>query len=338
MSSFSPIGAEIIPQGIDETSTAQRLALGSVVKANDTASTQYGQGTFIYASGAASTVVGSLALINPDDWSTSLAVGDDKGLLGIAMSINVASSYGFYQIVGKGVVKTLAGFLDNADCYLTSTAGSIDDAIVAGDYIYGMKGASAVGTPSTGLAEVEINNPSVKNAADVSLSDLGITATAAQLNKTAVTTAGTVEASKVVVVDANKATDVVKTAALSLGTSGSETLITATGPELNLAASVSAQTESIVAAGALSALKRMSKLSLVGAGAVTLAAPNAVMYGSVKIIEMIADNGDVTLALTNVQGQSSGTTATFNDVGDTLILVAGTSKWNVIKEVGIALS
>jgi hypothetical protein len=204
MSSYSPIGAEMIPQGIAETSTAQRLSLGSIVKANDVASTQYGQGEFIYAAGAASTAVGSLALINPDDWSTSLAVADDKGILGVAMSANPASSYGFYQTKGKAVVKALTGFLDNADCYLTSTAGSIDDAVVAGDFIYGMKGASAVGTPSTGLAEAEINNPSVKNAADVSLADLGITASAAELNANDITAAGTVQASKTVVVDSNK--------------------------------------------------------------------------------------------------------------------------------------
>ena len=186
MSNYSPIDG-IIPQAIAETSTTQKLDLGTKIKANDRASTQYGQGEFIYASGAASTVVGSVVLLNPDDWSTTLAVADDKGILAISMSINVASSYGFYQISGKGVVKALTGFLDNADCYLTSTAGSIDDAVVSGDYIYGMKGASAVGTPSTDLAEVEIQYPSVRNAADANLADLGITATALEINQTATT-------------------------------------------------------------------------------------------------------------------------------------------------------
>lgn len=44
---------------------------------------------------------------------------------------------------------------------------------------------------------------------------------------------GTVEASKVVVLDANKAQDVVRTASLRLGASGSETAVTATAAELN---------------------------------------------------------------------------------------------------------
>nr|BDD45127.1 hypothetical protein 15 [bacterium] len=99
------------------------------------------------------------------------------------------------------------------------------------------------------------------------------------------------------------------------------------------------QTEIISAAGAVSVNKRNTKLALAGSGAVTLAAPHASMIGQIKVIEMTADNGDVTLALTNVQGQSSGTTATFNDVGDSLLLVAANnSKWTVIKEFGIALS
>ena len=67
---------------------------------------------------------------------------------------------------GKGVAKVLSGFADNADCYLTATDGSIDDTDVAGDYINRMKGASAIDTPSTGLAEVELARPSVSDGKD----------------------------------------------------------------------------------------------------------------------------------------------------------------------------
>ena len=115
------------------------------------------------------------------------------------------------------------------------------------------------------------------------------------------------------------------------------TAVTATAAELNLA-DVSAQTETVAAAGAISVIKKVTKLALSGAGAVTLAAPDASMLGVVKHIEMTADNGDVTLALTNVAGQSSGTTATFNDVGDSLTLVGGVSTWKVVGEAGITLA
>jgi hypothetical protein len=150
-------------QAIDATETSATHTLGSRIKAKHVT---YGVGEFIYLKGVASTVVGSVVLINPDDWSTSLATANDVGKLGVAMSANVANQYGWYQIYGKGAAKVLTGFVDNADCYLTATAGSVDDADVAGDYVRGMKGASAIDTPSTGLAEVELGYPEVADGKD----------------------------------------------------------------------------------------------------------------------------------------------------------------------------
>lgn len=138
-------------------------ALGTIVRAVDPT---YGSGEFIFLAGVASTVVGSVVVYNPDDYSTALASANAVGPIATAMSANVANQYGWYQISGKGVAKVLTGFADNADCYLTATAGSIDDTDVAGDYIRGMKGASAIGTPDDGLAEVEMWRPSVADGKD----------------------------------------------------------------------------------------------------------------------------------------------------------------------------
>lgn len=114
--------------------------------------------------------------------------------------------------------------------------------------------------------------------------------------------------------------------------------VTATAAELNKN-DTSAQTETINKEGVVSVTKKITKIdSTSGTGAITLAAPDASMLGETKTIIMSVDGGDITLALTNVQGQSSGTTATFNDVSDALILVGGISKWHVIKESGITLS
>lgn len=112
----------------------------------------------------------------------------------------------------------------------------------------------------------------------------------------------------------------------------------ATQSELDQFNDVSAYQESIVLAGALSVTKKYSGLAIPTGGAVTLAAPAASMLGQIKEIEMTLDDGDVTLALTNVVGQSSGTTATFNDAGDQLVLIAAAAKWIVLKERGITLS
>jgi hypothetical protein len=57
------------------------------------------------------------------------------------------------------VGKALASYADNGLVYATATAGSIDDAVVAGDRVKKAKGGSAVDTPSAGLAEFEIDRP-----------------------------------------------------------------------------------------------------------------------------------------------------------------------------------
>ena len=60
-----------------------------------------------------------------------------------------------------------------------------------------------------------------------------VTTTAAEVNVLDAVTAGTAAASKAVVLDSNAAVNAVKTAALHIGASGSETAVTATGAELN---------------------------------------------------------------------------------------------------------
>jgi hypothetical protein len=153
---YQILGNTIIPQAIADTSTTAKLPLGRRIQAYDST---YNVGEFIYLKGVASTAVGSWVHYNADDFSTALAVADGIGPVAVAMSANVASQYGWYQIHGKAVGKALASYVDNALVWLTSTAGSIDDAVVDGDMVHLAKGASAVDTPSTGLAEFEIAYP-----------------------------------------------------------------------------------------------------------------------------------------------------------------------------------
>lgn len=143
-------------QTISEASTTQSHPLGTRVMATDPT---YGEGEFIYLLGVASTAVGSWVTFDQDDNSTQLLAANAIGPVAVAMSANVASKYGWYQVYGKAVGAALAGFVDNANVYATATAGSVDDAVVAGDRVKLAKGASAVGTPSSGLAEFEIQYP-----------------------------------------------------------------------------------------------------------------------------------------------------------------------------------
>jgi hypothetical protein len=152
-------------------------------------------------------------------------------------------------------------------------------------------------------------------------------------------TNGTQAANKAVIADANANTGVSKVTELHIGASGAEVQVTATPAELNLL-DLSAQTETIDSGVDVSVTKRITKIdnTTSGAGAITLAAPDATMLGQVKIIEMTVDGGDVTLSLANVDGGTAGTTATFDAVGKSLILIGGVSKWHVIGEAGVILS
>ena len=143
-------------QPIAVTDTVQNVPLGTIVCAEDPT---LGEGQFIYLQGLASTVVGSWVTYNQSDNTTTLLAANAIGSVGIAMSANVANQYGWYQITGKAVGLALAGFVDNANVYATATAGSVDDAVVAGDRVKIAKGASAVGTPAAGQAYFEIQYP-----------------------------------------------------------------------------------------------------------------------------------------------------------------------------------
>jgi hypothetical protein len=153
---FTPSENGLLGQAIAETSTTEKVRVGTRFKCHDAT---YGEGEFIYLKGVASTAIGSWVTFNADDSSTALLAANAIGPVAVSMSANVASQYGWYQIYGKAVGLALASYADNGLVFATATAGSIDDAVVSGDRVKNAKGASAVGTPSTGFAEFEIQYP-----------------------------------------------------------------------------------------------------------------------------------------------------------------------------------
>lgn len=95
--------ARIGCQPIADTSTTQLHPLGTIVRANDPT---YGDGEFIYLLGVASTTVGSVVTYDASTYQTVLSAvgGNIPRAVAIAMSANVASQYGWYQISGVAVV------------------------------------------------------------------------------------------------------------------------------------------------------------------------------------------------------------------------------------------
>ncbi len=145
-------------QGIAITDTTQNHALGTIVQATDST---YGAGEFIYLKGIASTVVGSM--VDYDSYLGTTALSPATGGTGpvaVAMSANVANQYGWYQIQGIAAVKAPNAMVVGADVFsLAATPGSVDDAAVNGEQILNAKVTTTTGTPSTGLALIEINRP-----------------------------------------------------------------------------------------------------------------------------------------------------------------------------------
>lgn len=150
----------ITKQAIDATSTTLENPLGTRVTARHA---DYGDAEFIYLLGVASTEESSFVTFD-EAYATTLTVADAKGRVGIAMSANVASQYGWYCIYGRVPGSVKASFADNGICYLSSTAGHVDDADVAGDKVEGCMGRAAIDTPNTGQAWMELNYPFVDDA------------------------------------------------------------------------------------------------------------------------------------------------------------------------------
>lgn len=91
-------------QPIANTETTQKHKLGTIVRAWDDT---YGEAEFVYLLGVESTVVGSVVTYDASTYQTVLCAvgGNIPRPIAIAMSANVASQYGWYQISGVAVVK-----------------------------------------------------------------------------------------------------------------------------------------------------------------------------------------------------------------------------------------
>lgn len=164
---WHPIDTTIGTQPIADVSTTKNHEFGATLRAQETTNGN-GVGTFLYVKGVTNGARGSWVGINLDDGSITLAVANGiYPLMGVMMSdLDATTDYGWVQIEGKAVAKALTGFADNADVYLTSTAGSVDDSDVAGDFVSNAKGASALDAPETGMAEFEIHRPFTRDGLD----------------------------------------------------------------------------------------------------------------------------------------------------------------------------
>lgn len=150
-------------QPIADTSTVQNHPLGTILRAVDPT---YGEGEFIYLLGVANTVVGLLARWNATTYQTTLIPSaTNQGVpVAVAMSANVASQYGWYQIGGNAVIKkTAVAVSPGVGVFVSATTGRIKVLASAGRQILGAKSANLTSvTTTTSTVVVTINRPHIQ--------------------------------------------------------------------------------------------------------------------------------------------------------------------------------
>ena len=149
-------------QPIANTETTQKHPLGTQVEGYDPT---YGMGQFVYLLGVASTEVGSVVKWNATTYQTALVSvtnGKNKGVpVGIAMSANVASQYGWYQIKGNAVIKkTTVAVTPQVPVFISATDGRLKVLASAGQQILGAQTANLTTVvTTTSTVVVTINAP-----------------------------------------------------------------------------------------------------------------------------------------------------------------------------------
>lgn len=149
-------------QPIATTDTVKNHPLGTIVKGWDPT---YGEGEFIYLLGVASTTVGDMVTYNATTYQTALMTttnAENKGVpVAVAMSANVASSYGWYQIGGNAVVKkTGVAVTPQVPIFISATAGKIKVLASSGQQILGAMTANLTTVvTTTSTVVVTINRP-----------------------------------------------------------------------------------------------------------------------------------------------------------------------------------
>lgn len=137
--------------------------LGAIAKAYDPT---FGEGEFIYLLGCANTVVGSVVTYNATTYQTTLSPNTAKNAapVAVAMSANVASQYGWYQISGLAVAKkTAVQVLPQVKIFQSATAGRVMPTSASGLEILGAKTANLTTvTSTTSTIVLLLNRPAMQ--------------------------------------------------------------------------------------------------------------------------------------------------------------------------------
>jgi len=150
-------------QPIAVSSAVKNHPIGTIVRADDPT---YGEGEFIYLLGVASTIVGSVVTYNGNSsgtptGQTTLApsTANLAQPVAVAMSANLASNYGWYQIGGNAVCATNGTLAAGPGPVYLAGSGQVTSTAANGKQVLNAVNVTATGTPAANQAVVEINRP-----------------------------------------------------------------------------------------------------------------------------------------------------------------------------------
>lgn len=169
----TPIAGILCPIASTITSTYTDIPLGSVVKAKDPT---YGEGEFIFLTGVASTVVGSVVTWDGGTYQTTLLAANAASLtlparqVAVAMSANLADAKGWYCIRGNVAVVKNTLYPSSSLAFSSSAAGSVKSGTTSGQAIERMfsiasttGSANSATTAATDTVIMELMYPSTSN-------------------------------------------------------------------------------------------------------------------------------------------------------------------------------
>ena len=138
--------------------------LGKIVRADDPT---YGEGEFILLLGVASTEVGSVVKYNATTYQTVLVVNTavQDVPVAVAMSANLAGTFGWYQIAGNAVIKkTAVAVTPQVTLFLSATAGRVKVLASAGLQVVAARSANLATIAATvSTVTVTINRPHLQS-------------------------------------------------------------------------------------------------------------------------------------------------------------------------------
>ena len=138
--------------------------LGKIVRADDPT---YGEGEFILLLGVAATEVGLVVKYNATTYQTVVVTNStvQDVPVAVAMSANLAGTFGWYQIAGNAVIKkTAVAVTPQVTLFLSGTAGRVKVLASAGLQVVAARSANLATIAATvSTVTVTINRPHLQS-------------------------------------------------------------------------------------------------------------------------------------------------------------------------------